>query len=473
MARNLRLLVVLVALLAGLVAADRQTESPAAGPFEEMAFDMPVAAPPGAISSTWYCAAGVVRHGFGAGGEVVIANPGATTVTARITVRAKRGASASVDLEVPPHGRAAHGVRKVLSADLAAVRVDIRGGNAVVEHTLSGDRGRSTGPCTRQTSPEWHMAGGITSRDAREVVVLYNPFPDPAIVDFAFSTSEGRAEPAALTGFVVPGRGVEMVDVGQHVRRRDHVATTIVARTGRLVVDRVQSFDGSAGRAGLALSLAVPAAGVEWWFPDGQVGPGVRELYHFYNPGEEEVAVDLELVLDEGDAEPFQLAVPPQQLLVLDVGADGRVPPGVAHSAIVRTLDGRPIVAERMIIAGGESNRRGVSLMVGARRQARVWAFADGRATDNTDEWIVLLNPGSAAVRFSVGALVGGQVLPIADLQDLELAGGSRRALRIGEHIGRAELALLVEASGSVVVERDLYAVGATGMSAVAGIPIP
>lgn len=471
MGRNLRILVVLVALLGGLVAADRQVDPPTTAEFAAQPFAMPEAAPADAVSSTWYCAAGLVRTGSADSGEVIIANPTGVAATATVTVRAKRGAEASVELEVPPHGRAGQGLRRVLSADLASVRVDVRGAPAVVEHSIAGDRGRSTAPCTRRTSPTWYLAGGITSRDAKEVLVLYNPFPGPAIVDFTFATNEGVAEPQALTGFVIEGRGMEIVDIGQHVRRRDHVATTIEARTGRVVVDRLQSFDGSQGRKGIALSLAVPSPGVEWYFPDGQVGPGVRELYHLYNPGEEEVAVDVELVLDEGDAEPFEIAVPPRELLVLDIGDDGRVPPGVAHSTVVRTLDGRPLVVERLILAGGESPRQGTSLTVGARRTASSWVLADGRATDSVDEWVVVLNPGAEAVSLRVLALVGQQ-LPIEGLQELSVPAGGRLAVRVGEHIGRAELSLLVEASGPVVVERDLYAVGVTGMSAVIGIPL-
>lgn len=97
--------------------------------------------------------------------------------------------------------------------------------------------------------------------------------------------------------------------------------------------------------------------------------------------------------------------------------------------------------------------------------------FAYGEASGNFDEWLVVQNPGTRPVRFSVTALVG-QRLPVEGLADLEVPAAGRLAVRLGDHIERGALALLVEADGPVVVERDVYGVGRPVLSALVGIPV-
>jgi hypothetical protein len=104
---------------------------------------------------------------------------------------------------------------------------------------------------------------------------------------------------------------------------------------------------------------------------------------------------------------------------------------------------------------------------------ARRWAFPIGEANVDTDEWIVVHNPGAHRVQVSVYALANGQRLPIEGLQDLPVGPAGRVALRLGDHIVRILLPVVVEATGDVAVERDAYAVGRTGVSTIIGVPAP
>jgi hypothetical protein len=47
-----------------------------------------------------------------------------------------------------------------------------------------------------------------------------------------------------------------------------------------------------------------------------------------------------------------------------------------------------------------------------------------------------------------------------------------RVALRLGDHVSRTPLPVVVDADGPVVAERETYAVGRVGLSAVIGIPV-
>src|SRR5439155_1632598 len=80
------------------------------------------------------------------------------------------------------------------------------------------------------------------------------------------------------------------------------VAARLVARTGRLAVSRVQTFDGTGttGRKGVAVSLGAAAPGPVWYFPEGLVTDGQSERYQIYNPGVDEAQVEVDLALETG-----------------------------------------------------------------------------------------------------------------------------------------------------------------------------
>ena len=62
-------------------------------------------------------------------------------------------------------------------------------------------------------------------------------------------------------------------------------------------------------------------------------------------------------------------------------------------------------------------------------------------------------------------ALASGQLLDVEGLQALPVEPGQRRAVRLGDHIRRDDLALVVTSDRPVVVERDLYTGGGSGLA--------
>lgn len=423
------------------------------------------------LSSTWYCAGATAAPDGRADGIVYVANPDDTTLTGEVTVVGQDVEPASRPIEVPPLSRVAVRYADVLTSASAASIVELRGGIGIVEEFVDGPLGHSAAPCVTSASPEWHVADGSTARDATMTLALFNPFPEDAIADLSFATDQGRAVPADFQGIVVPALRVVAVDVGAHVRRRELVAATVSARSGRLVVTKLQART-AGGRAGLSVSPAVPEPQLSWSFPEGFLADGLREQLHLYNPSGDEARADVELALEDGDVEPFELTIPPHGRITLDLGAEERVPKGVPFGLIVSSSNDVPLVVERAIEAGAPSARTGRTASIGTDKPARRWGFAIGGASPVFDEWIAVLNPSSEPVTFSVIALADGQLLGIEGLQDVELAGGRRTAVRLGDHIQREALPLVVEASAPIVVERDLYQVGKPGMSAATGQPL-
>ena len=54
-------------------------------------------------------------------------------------------------------------------------------------------------------------------------------------MDLSFTTNEGVERPQQFQGLVVPADGLVAVNLGDHLRRRQFIATTVTARSGRLV----------------------------------------------------------------------------------------------------------------------------------------------------------------------------------------------------------------------------------------------
>ena len=163
---------------------------------------MPAVPPAASGSSTWYCAAG--PRSPTAPPTTPWSWPTAATPRSRRPWggprrRAPPPARPPPPSPVPsagwsscrPRSRVEVRLGDVVAAPLAAAVVEAAGPGVAVEHRVSGPYGSDVAPCASFAAPTWHFAWGSTTRDARELVVLFNPFPSPATVDAIFTTEDG------------------------------------------------------------------------------------------------------------------------------------------------------------------------------------------------------------------------------------------------------------------------------------------
>jgi len=504
-------LVVVVGLLAGglLLQAEIGTPRPDRRPAASVlaGVDIPAARAEPTLSTTWYCAGGTATPGGFADHVLLLANPTDRARHATITVitgaiaaapapvspdaastpsttaggssdsAAARSAPTSKQVSLPPQSRVDVRVGDLAAAPLAGAVVEVDGGEIAVEHQITGSLGRATAPCSTTASATWSFPWGVTARGARELLVFMNPFPDDATVDMAFATDEGVRDTARFQGFIVPGRSVVGAYIDEDVTRKQQVSAQVQVRSGRLVVDRIQTFDGTDPREGITLALGVPTGALEWMFPVGETGPGLAEQVVVFNPSTEVAEVEVEARVDDpttnSPPEPFELTVPPGRYSILQVDAEERVPAGVGHALIVRSLNGVPVTAERVNTAREPSPRRGVSVVTGSPLGAPTWYFPGGGPTPERDEFLVLFNmDNDKAVTVTVTGLAGGQTIAIQGLQEQSVAAGSRIVIRLGDHIAREVLPVVITASGPIVAERGLYRIGGGGISQAMGIPL-
>lgn len=529
MTRRLPVIVILAALVvAGFVLDGTTVGGDADDPatFQVRRTSFPMAPSPGAVTSTWFCAGGTADEEAFAQHVVTMLNTSDVALDVDLTAfpgivappapgaaddldpdaedgeaeeddpdaedtdagddAAEPGAEVSREpvaraVELGPRSRVRIALSDLVTAPIASALVEADGPGLVVEHEVSSIHGIDAKPCATAASDEWHFAWGTTAREARELLVLFNPFPDDAIVEGVFSTEDTVREPGRFAGgLVVPARSTVGIDLGDDVTRRAEVAATLRTRAGRLVVDRIVRVNEEGGDRGLTVQLGVPEAQQAWVFPDGLTAEAVDETYVVYNPGTELAEVEISFTLDDpevnGVPEPVDLSLPPGSHATVDMNEDGRLPPGIPHSAVVRSANQVPIVAERVVVARGEQ-RRGVSVTTGSPVEATEWTFAAGSTAGAAAESITIVNlDPQVLTEVEVVALVGGQELPISELQDIVIEAGTRLNIDLTSRIAnRADLAVVVRSTEPVVVERVLAQVSAEqrGLSLAVGVPSP
>ena len=525
MNRRLPVLVLLIAFVVAGVVLDRDAGDDTAVEAVPVApSDFPMAPSPTALASTWFCAGGTADEESFADHVVTMLNttedPLDVDVTAFPGIVAAPAPSAEADaldpdaepeaeseedaeeadeepatdpasvstepvvrrIEVGARSRVRLALTDLVTAPVASALVESVGGGLVVEHEVSSIHGIDAKPCATGASDQWHFAWGTTAREARELLVLFNPFPDDAIVEGVFSTEDTVREPGRFAGgLVVPGRSTIGIDLGDDVTRRDEVAATLTTRTGRLVVDRIVRVSEEGGDRGLTVQTGVNEPQRTWVFPDGLVSEEIGERFVVYNPSEELAEVEIELRLDRpeenGIPAPVELSIAPGSHATVDMNEDGRLPPDVPHAAVVRSANDVPVVAEQVLSARRETGRRGISVTTGSPVEATEWTFAAGSTEEPSAESLAIVNlDPQVLTEVDVFAVVGGRELPVADLQGVVIEAGERLHVNLTEQIAnRGDLAVVVRATEPVVAARTLVLLGEDdrGVSLAVGVPSP
>jgi hypothetical protein len=429
----------------------------------------PLSAPSDVLGSTWYCAAGSAVDDGPADHTVVLANPTAGDRVAELTAFPGTAAPVTFEATIPAFSIERVRVRDIVTAPAAAVMVEAPGGSIAVTHELIGPTGRDSGPCSSTSSDVWHFAWGDTSRDARSLIVLFNPFPGDAVVDFRFATIDGTRLPQRLTGVVVPGQSVIVTDIGAEITRRDQVSTTLVARSGRVIAERLQTFDdteemleGSDSRRALTVDLGSPVPLETWVHPSARFTEGLIERIVVYNPGTATAEVDVEVLMADpsrGAIEPFELSVRPGSYESITLSDEARVielldDGGFDATLIVRSLNDVGVVAERVTLVPTTAEAPGMSASAGTPLVGRSLVVVDPRPSGADAAVLTVMNLDSAAlVTGSVTVLSRGVERPLGGYESFEIGPGGRVAIDLVDQIsGSGTSVLVVESSGPVAV---------------------
>jgi uncharacterized protein DUF5719 len=425
--------VVLVALLVTAIIVGNGTGGSSSATVRRSADD-PAAMPArSARSAAWYCPGPPPSPANSKSREhVFVSNLGAAPVDVALTVlRDKQPAvrrtmrvAARTTAEAAPQDR----------ADRSAIIVEPFGAKVAVESTNLGPDALASTPCATQPASTWHFASGTTVRGVQQWVVLFNPFGDDAVVDMSFFTEDGFEQPGDLQALTVPRHSRIAVPVDQYVRRQRSVATTIVARAGRIVAQQTLLFTPDSNRSGETRSLGAVGAADDWVFPSGRVAAGATRTLAISNPGDLDGEADVSIAsTDDVVIEPVTVRIPRRSVANVQLGACGRlqppaciqVPPNLSYYAVVRATVGQPIVVEDLSTYT-EGRFTGATASAGSRTPAKQWVFVRSRVSGELDAGLDILTTANSTAHASIAFVLKGKELRPSDLQNIELRPGTR-----------------------------------------------
>ena len=371
------------AILGGLLVAgvlyDRVEQDPnMPDPVVEMVITSPEVEFPPALATTWFCPVGSSSADGYATNTVIISNLGEEEAVANLDVRTEDGPGASLRIDLAAGATETVNLDSLGSHAAAAAVIEVIGGQGVVSHRVVTGAGLTEGPCATSSSSDWYLAGGSTTRDASQYIALLNPFPNDVVFTATFQTSTRTREPGDLDRAVVAGHSVRVINVADYVARERVVATAIsTGERGQLVVERLQTFDGSLGPVGAAMELAVPSAALEWRMPAGRIHEDGDNTVTVFNPTDQVAEVDVQLdpLLASDRASfglvPVPLTIQPGRISSLDlrlIADQVGLPLPYDVGVTVSSANGVPVVVDRwqlnpaidtaLIGAGGTSGRR-------------------------------------------------------------------------------------------------------------------
>jgi hypothetical protein len=380
------------------------------------------------------------------------------------------GTSVQRSIAVAPWSRSVVDVDEALNSRIVAAVVEIDGGGGVVEQRAVHPAGDAVAACANSTSASWYLADGFTVDASGNQLVLTNPHQDPAIVDIGFATVAGSRSPPAFQGFPVPARSVQVIDLAEAGARSEPLlAVRVEATRGRLVVGRAQHFLGG-GRGGFTMSLASPALRDQWWFADGDKGPGVSERFSLYNPTDDDVDVDVIFLGIDADPQVDPIVVPARQVVAFEPGEVATLPEG-PHAVVFGTAGLPSIVVERALTRTVDG-RASTSVLLGAPPRpdgyvATQWRSALGPDQATTGA-LVLFNVDNAPGTITVQAVGDGGPAPVPGLEAVPISAASRLALDLGD--GALGKELIITSTTRIFVERALPA--GQGRSASWALPV-
>lgn len=424
------------------------------------------------LTVTWFCASGTAA--LAANHFVYLANPTGDAVAATLTGYTADGPLPPVDVEVAPGGPVALDVGATLGNATASVLVESAEPSLSVDHQLATPGYGDRDACVGSTSASWHFPALSTTRDAGAYLTLFNPFPGDAGVDIEIGIDTGSRVPTSVTGVVIPAGTSKVIDLGAQgiAERRDQFTAVVRSRSGRVVAEVAQTFDGSIGPSGLQLAFGVPSPQRSWAFAGGFTGTGAAERLIVQNPGDERARVLVQVTPFGGSAdppEPLEVTVEPRRYVVVDMSAESRIP-GVGYHSIEVEADAPVVVARSTVLSAAPDPSpdpavlarpaltQGVAISTGSPVAAREWYVPAIDAGVDPAPVVLVHNPGDGIAKVTLSAVAGGGSTDLDGATDVEVAPGDSIAVPLGA--GAApEITVKVSSSEPVVVERiTIYA---------------
>lgn len=269
-----------------------------------------------------------------------------------------------------------------------------------------------------------YLADGAYSSTFNTRLALANPTSRSATATvYLRREGESRSHIALLK---LPPRSHIEVDGGAIVGNQSGAFGIGVTSSAPIGVSRTMTW-GASGGAHEALAISTPSS--RWYFADGSTRAPFVLFYHLLNPGPAAASVAITYFLPSGASLVRYHDIPPATRRTVAVDAEDLALRDTEVSAVIESLNGQPIVAERAMYQLGPKGYMGGHVSPGATEARTSWFLAEGATGPYFDMNLVLANPNKGVspvdLRFTRrdGTLVHTRAL---------VPGRGRVSLRVG-----------------------------------------
>jgi hypothetical protein len=336
--------------------------------------------------------------------------------------------------------------------------------------------GEGAARCSDRSSSHWFFAAGSSTLSVDERLLIYNPFPDEAVVRVTFLTPHGEERKGNLADVAVPSKSSTIVRVKNFIGLERALGARIDTKRGRVVAWRMMFDRPEDGPHGAQLSLGAAATSETWFFPEGAVTPSIEERISVINPGDEEATVTISLTSGEETIQPpalvgITIAPGTVRSVTLNDVLPGAQKDLGGVSAIVQSTNGAGIVAERSIRYGAPPVL-GSAAEMGAPRASAGWWLPPATLNPTTDA-IIVMNPGAAPATIGLEIVsADGAARAPAELQDRRIAPGGRLRISIGAWTALKTTVVRLSSSSPVVAERLSFSEVPQDAGSILGYPL-
>jgi uncharacterized protein DUF5719 len=342
-----------------------------------------------ATSGAWFC-----PHGGASKIAVALylANPGSSTVRARVTMLGSGPAEPPESYDVP--------AGTTLRIDQAP---EDRGASTYVEYfggwigagwVASTDEGVAAEPCAADAARRWFLADGTTELGEEAYLVVANPFAAAAVMNVILYTSNGPPiRDSRWTDLVVPARRSIALHLNAMSKGEPEVAAVLEVSVGRVAAASL----GVSDRTGLRGALGWTGPGTGATFPLLQ-GSGHTELL-LLSTGGESIRFGA-TVLSEGQPRPAGGLTEQEHGPAAARAYAVPVDPGPLGIDLF-TLEDAPVVAALRALGPGED----LGATAGAVAPSDSWLVLPAVSRAHSTPGAVLVNDGDAAVVTTVELL--------------------------------------------------------------------
>jgi hypothetical protein len=282
-------------------------------------------------------------------------------------------------------------------------------------------QGAIEGLCPSAAAPRWLIPGVATAGGAAATLHLANPSDVTASLSVTFLTPTGRVAPTRLANLVIPAHGRTTVQLNEFAPEEPDLGVEVVARTGTLVVEAVQTLEAAVGEIdGQSLVVAHTDPADTWTLPWMSAAKGESAWVWVTNPGTDPTDVRLVLHTVNGPVVPLAsgLTLAPGTTQRLDLR--GALADDTRGGITLRSTEGAPVVVSGAVLRSSDGGPLRAGIAVVEAIPAGIYPRAAALSTlgdDGRARFVALANPGDVDAVVDV-AVVGRNALSPTMLAD-------------------------------------------------------